>query len=652
MNSKEIKEKFLFQENNNFYCPCGENYTVNKKEGDKEEYTIKIENDSFKNMDVSDFIKNVDLAPDEKCPKCERSPADFKKMGLKQDVNIDFFKSFLFEETSSEILLHKKVFKGFFIKETKVFIVKEKLRSIVFDKETKSVKIKDENKKIDVELENLFNEIQNFYEPNDESSIKIIDNLIDIHIFIGRLANFLRDFKNINFVSGLMEEINGTRGLDVSKGLGVLVKVTCTLLAIAQYESLATIALVKSGLFLFELLKDCELPSSKKLKELNLTKPIQIFNYLINLEAKKIQDDIDKNNKDIQQYAFKSIKLQSGQEIVLPNMKIIHDENIKNSETKIRKGANGSLILKEGLETKKISPFLFKKIKTVKEYKSLIRYCKFIDYNDLLNLTMKYDSVFLDNLFDYIEFRGDIDKESLSYFINLYADFFSKQNSEYCEKEFKDYLICFDDAKMMLVSLKWNVKKELMGIKKCYKLEEYHNWLVKQYNSLIAKNGLKIDYQNFVDKYRSLEDYKHPDIEIKLIDTVEGLFFWAKQLNNSAAAYASKVVGKIYLMAIVNYKTYKQDSEVPHLKNFMLGLDVDKRNMLEFDQFKSTNNQLASNKLRLILMEYLRDKDISYKELADLSLIESNNKKAKEAEFMYNTDISIEDTDIQDYTAQ
>ena len=175
--------------------------------------------------------------------------------------------------------------------------------------------------------------------------------------------------------------------------------------------------MVKSGIFLFELLKDCELPNSKVLKELNLTKPIQIFSYLINLETKKIQDKIDKSDKSKQKYGYKSIKLQSGIEI---SIQVGNEFKENDSASKIRKGSDGTMILKESLVDKKISPYVFKKINSVKEYKSLIQYCKFIEYNELINLLMKYDTIFLISFFEYMEFRVDITKDSLYYFMNLY----------------------------------------------------------------------------------------------------------------------------------------------------------------------------------------------------------------------------------------
>ena len=660
MNSEQIKKTFFFfsdEENSEkYFCPCGTHFSINKKkviEQETEEHVVKIENNAYEKFDVEDFLRSVDLESDAVCPSCKKTASNFKKQGLKFQVNFYFYKYFSFEEDDKSIMLHKTLYKACYENVIDFFEIEESRETILLEKETKNIAIKKGEKIVYIDLENLFDSIQEFYEPEVEKiNIKIVDNFISIHSFIGRLANFIRDSKNINLLSGLLDEINGSKGLSLTQGMSSLIKLTCVLLSMAKYENLSTIAMVKSGIFLFELLKDCDLPKASVLKEMNLTKPIQIFNYLINLENKKIQDKIDKNDKRLQKYGFKSVKLQSGLEVEIDTQSDFYKETIDETSpyTKIKKSADGTMVLKESLENKKISPFFFKKIKTVSEYKSVIRYCKFVDYNELMNIIMKYDSNFLISLYDFLEYRNDVNSESINYFFNLYADFFSKKDSDYYGKEFKDYLIYFDDSKRILASLKWNIKRELMGIKKCNELEKYHNWLIKQYNNTVEKKESKIKYQNFVDKYKSIEDYQHPDIEVKLIDTVEGLLFWAKQLNNSAAAYAINVERGIYLMAMVNYKTFKKDDKIGNLKNFMLGLNVDKRGTLEFDQFKSTNNQLASNKLKLILMDYLKEKDISFRELEDLSLTEVQASKAKQSEFMYSESLSIEEVEIIDET--
>ena len=189
-----------------------------------------------------------------------------------------------------------------------------------------------------------------------------------------------------------------------------------------------------------------DLPKASVLKELNLTKPIQIFNYLINIEAKKAQDKIDKSDKKKQKFAYRSVKLQDGFEININTNDDIYKSLMIDADSKIKKEADGTMALKETLIDKKISPFFFKKIKSVSEYKSIIKYCKFVSYNELMNIIMKYDSMFLISLYDFLEYRNDVDNESIYYFFNLYADFFSKKDNDYYGKEFKisscDNLVC------------------------------------------------------------------------------------------------------------------------------------------------------------------------------------------------------------------
>ena len=453
----------------------------------------------------------------------------------------------------------------------------------------------------------LFETVSKFYYTDKENeTIKTVDNLIDIHVFIGRLANFIKDAKNIDFISGLMEEINGTRSYKMNDCLPILTKVTSIILAISKHESMSTIALTKNALFLFELLKECDLPKSTYLKEKKLTKPVQIFSFLINLENKKVQDDIEKQDNSKQKILHKSAKLSSGQEIVFEN-------NFKTASfdkgLNIKKSKDGTLVLKDDMENKQISPLIYNKINSIKEYKKLIKYTKFVDYNYLVNLTEKHEISFLNELYDFFEFRGDMNKNMLEYFIKLYIDY-KKTNGEF-DYTFTHYLQNFDDCLRMINSLKWDVNKHLLSIKTCSEIIKYHDWLVKQYN---------ISYQNFVDKYKMIENYNNKDIRIKIINSIESLMYWAKELNNCSASYATRVLNQNYLLAMVEYKTFKEDEEKSHLKNFMMGFSVDKRGMLEFDQIKSTNNQRASTKLKLLIMDYLREKDITFREVADLSI--------------------------------
>ena len=315
MDINEIGKSFLFHVSDgnleHFFCPCGEHFSEKKiqtkadgKMIESEVHVMNIDSNSFKKFDVDEFFSNVDLDIDATCPSCKKTSSSYSKQGLKIKANTRFYKKFLFKETSEQIILYKILYEGSYYDDLtqqnggyynkKRFEIIEDVESIFIDKETKEIGLQKGDKKIYLDLENLFDSVQEFFDSkNEKANIKFVDNFLDIHIFIGRLANLKRDTKNINLVDGLLDEIGGSKGLSLSQGVSSLIKVCCILLAITKHENLSTIAMTKGGLFLFELLKDCELPKASVLKDLGLTKPIQIFNYLINLEAKKIQEKID-----------------------------------------------------------------------------------------------------------------------------------------------------------------------------------------------------------------------------------------------------------------------------------------------------------------------------------------------------------------------
>jgi len=618
MTSKEIKESFLFhyheKDIDKFFCPCGTNFEV-KKSIEEKEFVMQTNNlNPYGQINIEDVIDKIEL--NASCPNCKKQIKDFSSIGKKAEANKIFYKRFSFEEKSNEIFLSKSLFEGEYDAYLETFDVKETKIKISFNKENKKINFIHNENKTDVDLDKLFDIVSKFYfTEKEKETVKIVDNLMDIHVFIGRLANFIKDAKNIDFLSGLIEEINGTRHGIMQDAIPTLTKVTCILLSIAKYESLSTIALTKNALFLFELLKDCELPKSDSLYEKKLTKPVQIFSYLINLENKKIQDDIDKENNEKQKILHRSVKLTSGQEI---NFENDFKHATLNKKAIVKKSTDGTVVLEDDMENKQISPLIYKKIKNLKEYKRLIKYTKFIDYNYLVNLTKKYEIDFLNELFIYLEFRGDLNTNRLNYFLNLYSDY-KTLNGDF-DYHFSHYIGTFDDSLRMIHALKWDVNKHLLQIKKCEELDKYHDWLIKHYN-LTQQKESNIKYQKFVEKYKELEKYDNKDIRIKLVGTIESLMFWAKELNNCAASYAIRVLNGKYLLAIVEYKTFKEDTEKNNLKNFLMGFTVDKRGMLEFDQIKSTNNQRGSNKLKMIVMDYLREKDITFREVADLSMV-------------------------------
>jgi hypothetical protein len=62
------------------------------------------------------------------------------------------------------------------------------------------------------------------------------------------------------------------------------------------------------------------------------------------------------------------------------------------------------------------------------------------------------------------------------------------------------------------------------------------------------------------------------------------------------------------------------DLEEDALTRFTIGFNFDNLNGLEFHQVKGFANQSGSDKFKTLLMEYLAEKDISYRQVVDLKL--------------------------------
>ena len=55
-------------------------------------------------------------------------------------------------------------------------------------------------------------------------------------------------------------------------------------------------------------------------------------------------------------------------------------------------------------------------------------------------------------------------------------------------------------------------------------------------------------------------------------------------------------------------------------EKFTIGFKYNSRDGLEFDQVKGFANQLGSNRLKNLMMEFLTEKDVSFRPIQDLKL--------------------------------
>ena len=90
------------------------------------------------------------------------------------------------------------------------------------------------------------------------------------------------------------------------------------------------------------------------------------------------------------------------------------------------------------------------------------------------------------------------------------------------------------------------------------------------------------------------------------------------EMRHSASEYARNVARGEFLMGSL----FDRDPNRPEdeMERYTVGFKYDKKNGLVFDQVKGFANKLGSNRFKKLVMEYLTDKDVSYKQGKDLKL--------------------------------
>jgi len=183
---------------------------------------------------------------------------------------------------------------------------------------------------------------------------------------------------------------------------------------------------------------------------------------------------------------------------------------------------------------------------------------------------------------------------------------------------------------MMMEIMKFDPNKHFNKIKSYDDLVEYHDNLVTFYKvkSEEEKTGA---IENFVTKFNFLEstgknDYTGP-LEIKLLNTPGLIIKEGIDMRHSAAQYAPNVAQGNYLMGAVFDRDPSRPSD--EIDRFTIGFKYDKLNGLEFDQVKGFANEQGSNRFKNLMMEYLTEKDVSYRPIRDLRLDEEHEEDEK-----------------------
>ena len=627
---KQFKKDYIFHVSNTdvngqdtFYCSCGNMLKNNPSNSDFVINSIDAIDYGF--PDIDSFYTKPNII----CEKCETDFSKKENYSRIQLANVFFKQNYYFEETDLYIRIYKiklgvltrlktegsvaVSYKESFIqvnKETKEIIYEG---FVTYDEDIEQYK-KDNSKKI--ELENVIFHVKEFFKQDKE--VTIAEGLIYIHEFIGKLSRLIKDSQNMNLIDELMSQMIGRSGLDIME------KVFSIFLGILCYSNLSTIALTKGNLFLYHLMTSCELPNTEYLHEKKATSPIKIFNALISIKNEELQKKLDEDDVNKLGYTFVN---SQGKEFNLKFSK----EDIEKAESDSRVViAHGTAFVRDTIDNKEVSPFIFSKLVKFSDYKKIIQWLKFVSYDELINLIKEYDIDVLSAVFELIEFRDDLDIERIRQFLNIIVDYVKSYENEgeknsddvrlrFIRNKF-DYIKTFDfnlydDCMRMIIELGWDPKKVLYKVNKFEKLGKLHNDLIK-HRSFIPDDVAHKKYIEFINKFRFLTG-EFNDLSVELIETPKQLLDDAKSMHNCAGSYINKVANGIHIPFLV----YDNSSDRKPEENykFMMILESTKIG-LEFIGVKSKFNKYGSDRFKKDIIKFLIEKDISFKEVPSIKL--------------------------------
>ena len=630
LNLEEIKSEYSFyienQNEDKYFCNCGEDFLISNEEGVLELEDTFDDNNVENNFDdeMIDIYKDIKLSLDKKieCPNCKKN---FNKPDIKMKlipIGKHFISTYEFEETKDDIFIYYVKLKPTTNNDYHI-LLEESIKFIRFNKNKKTLTFKDfgdNSKEIEFDLDATIKYVNMFF---DLDTNKIL-NFYKLHMYINRLANFVSDTNNSGIVSEFLEFIR-SKPNDV--GITYIRKLLSIFYGIIKYSNLSTIALTKSSQFLYDLMVECDIPSSKEMKESGATSPVKIFNFLVTKYINKINKEVKIEDKESQDFVFKSKKRiefelnnnSTNEEEV--ETKFLIRKNNDYKEGKVSK-FDGRFRVLDSIEDGTISKFIYNHITNFSQYKQIIKYFKFYDKKEVISMLQKYNIDLITKAIDIIYFRDKMENGELDRVLQIIDSFVEGRFL------FKDYnnvrefsFVEYDDTKMMMEILEFDPKRHFNKIKTYDDLVSYHDKLVNLYNAKTEEEKTG-NIKNFVHKFKFLEtkwedNYNGP-LEVELHDSPGRIIKEGMEMRHSVGEYAWKVAKGQYLIGSV----YDRDPNKPEdeIERFTIAFKYNKRDGLEFDQVKGFANKLGSNRFKKLVMEYLTEKDVSYRPIQDLKL--------------------------------
>ena len=755
--SSEDKEKF--------FCNCGTQFT-NHASSDELSSISGVNDDKtvYANVDYNDFMGEFEkmfgdvrrtMNDGAVCPTCNTNyliPENKRKLFY---VNEYFINGFHLKENEDEINLYywrakpKVVSLIENVKKDQIALQGENDEKIEFEISYRQFRVLKKEKEIyyksfddkdfsRIKLKDVLGAVTGFF----TSPIEIFVNIHYLHFFVNNLTDTVSDTNNIDIISGLLSQIKHSSGIEeISKIMVIFFSVIC-------YSNLSTIALTKSPIFLYELIRACDLPDEEVLKENGVTAPIKIFNYLTESYVARLNEYIEADKREVHDFLYKSktkmetvektkeveveetvmekyideegkerkrpvmeikfrIDKETGEEIQyqVPKTEVVrktitYEELVvgegeeKEITLKVRNQAEidrasehtrlkmahkgmqkedegkGGITVMEIIEDGSISKSIYKRLRNFSDYRSILKYFKFYDKHEVINILDKYEIDLLKVLIEEdtgIYFREKMDLRELDQVISLVSSYARKKtldmyrlsaDADLSKKDDEiptNYSLVrnfdwnfYDDAILMLTEFQqmlaekpdqakhYDRKKYFNKIKDFDKLKKYHDNLVTRYSFIKQEYGGESPFTKFTTQFKYLED--NPDyggfIRVKILDNVQDFIAEGEEMSHSAGNYGNKVSQGYYLVA----KLVDNSPNIPkgQLSRFTIGFNYNAYTGLEFHQLKSFHNQLASDRVRVLVMDWMTQNDISYKPLNDIKL---NGDGTTE-----NLDISVNDS--------